>query len=92
MDHADIQVVGVVRVADLYDLSILLDRALLRLIESEQDAHQSGLSCSVLAQQGMDLALFQLERHIIIGLDAWELLGDVEHFDDIFVQRITSSA
>ena len=31
----------------------------------------------------MDLALAQLQGDIIIGFDAGELLGDVQHFDDI---------
>ena len=60
VDHADAQVVGVVGVVDLNDLAVLLDRALLGLVQPEQHAHQRRFTRAVLAQQGVDLAFFQL--------------------------------
>ena len=91
--HADVQRGGVVGVVDLNLLAILLDDALLRLIEAEQDAHQSGLAGAVLAEQSMDFALAQLQCDVVVGLDAGELLGDVEHFNYILgrvVHAVTS--
>ena len=79
--HADAKIVGVVRVLDLDLLAVLLDGALLGLIQAEQYAHQGGLASAVLTQQGVDLALFQLERDIVVGDDAGESLRDVKHLD-----------
>ncbi len=81
--HADPQVIGVIGVLDRDLLAVLLDRALLRLIQAEQHAHQRGLARAVFAQQGMDLTLFQLKGNVIIGDDAWEPLRNVEHFDGV---------
>ena len=60
VDHADAQVVGVVGIIDLNDLAVLFDRALLRLVQPEQHAHQRRFACAVFTQQGVDLTLFQL--------------------------------
>ena len=87
--HADVQGGGIVGVIDPDLLTILLDNSLFRLVQAEQDAHQSGLARAVLAQKGVDLAALQLERHVIIGLDAGEFLGDVQHFDDIICHELT---
>ena len=43
---------------------------------AEQDVHQRGLAGPVLAQQGQDLALAQLERHVSVGDQHAEMLGD----------------
>ena len=83
--HADAQVVGVVRVVDPDFLAVLLDRALFRLVQAEQHAHQRGLARAVFAEQGVDLALFQLERDVVVGDDAGETLRDVQHFNGILV-------
>ena len=50
VDHADTQRVGIVGVLDADLHAVLLDGALLRLVQAEQDAHQCGLSGAVLAQ------------------------------------------
>ena len=47
--------VGIVR-GDLH--TVLFDDALLGLIQSEQNAHQRGLSRAVLTQQGVNLTSF----------------------------------
>ena len=38
---------------------------------------------AVFTEQGVDLALFELQGDVVVGLDARELLGDVKHFDHI---------
>ena len=83
MHHADAKRVGVIRVVDLDLLPVFLDNTLFRLVQAEQHTHQGGFAGAVFAQQGMDLALAQLQGDIIIGFDAGKFLGDVQHFDDI---------
>ena len=79
--HADAEIVGIVGVFDLDFLAVLFDGALLGLIKTEQNAHQRGFACAVLAQQGMNFALFELERDIVVGDDTGETLRDVKHFN-----------
>ena len=80
--HADAKRVGVVRVLDLDLFAIFLDNAFFRLIQTEQYAHQGRFTGTVFAQQRMDLAFAQLQRDIVVGLDTWELLCDVQHLDN----------
>ena len=88
MDHADAQGVGVVGIADLHFLPVLFDDALLRAVQSEQHAHQRGLARAVFAQQGVDLPFFQLPRNIVIGHNAGKALGDVQHFNGIWMFQV----
>ena len=82
--HADAERRGVVGVVDLHDLPVLANLPGLGLIEAEEDAHQRALAGAVLAQKGVYLAFPQPEGDVVVGDDARELLGDVEHFNDIF--------
>ena len=81
--HTDVQVVGIVRVGYSDDITIFLDRTGLRLVKTEQDAHQRRLARAVFTEQRVDLTAPELKRNIVIGLDAGELLGNVQHFNDI---------
>ena len=83
MHHADVQSRGVVGVVDLDLFAILFDDAGLRLIQAEQHAHQRGLSGAVFTKQRVNFTPAQLQGDIVVGLDAGELLGDVEHFDNV---------
>ena len=83
VDHADAQGIGVVGIVDLYNLSILSDLALFCLVHTKQDAHQSGLTGTVLAQQCVDLAALQLDGDIVICNDAGEPLCNVQHLNCI---------
>ena len=56
-----------------------------RLIQAEQHTHQRTFARAVLAQQGVYLALAQLQGDIVVGLDAGKLLGDMEHLDHEFL-------
>ena len=56
--HADAEGVGVIGVLDGDLHTVLFDDALLGLIQSEQNAHQRGLSRAVLTQQGVNLTSF----------------------------------
>ena len=88
VDHADAQRISVVGVLDTDLLAILFDHAFLRLVQAEQDAHQSRLSCTVFAQKRMDLALSELQGNIIICDDTRELLGDVQHLNGILLPQV----
>ena len=83
MHHANAQCIGIVRIIDLDFHAILLDDALFRLIQAEQDAHQRGLARAVFAEERMDLAMAKLERDIVVCNDTGEPLGDIQHFDCI---------
>ena len=41
MDHSDPKLVGIVRIVNMYCLSIFSDLSLFRLIQTEENAHQS---------------------------------------------------
>ena len=88
--HADPQRVGVIGIFDLHHLAVLFDDALLRLVQAEQHAHQRGLSGAVLAQQRVDLAPLQLERDVIVCNDSRKALGDVQHFNGIWLFQATA--
>ena len=70
-------------VADGDLLAVLEDLTGFRLVQAEQHAHQRTFASAVFAQQGMYLALAQLQGDVVVGLDAGKLLGDVKHFDHI---------
>ena len=89
MHHADAQTVRVVWVLDLDLLPVFPDNALFRLVHAEQHAHQRGFARAVFPQQGVDLALFQLQRYVVVCDDTRELFGDVAHLDDILVHTVT---
>ena len=89
MHHADAQGIGVVGVIDFHHLAILFDHAGFRLVQAEQDTHQRGFPRAVLTQQGMDLSPLQLQGHVVVGLDAGKLLGDVQHFNHVVRHMVT---
>ena len=59
------------------------DDALLGLVQTEEHAHERGFACAVFAQQGVDLALFELKRNVVVGDNTGESFGDVEHLNGI---------
>ncbi len=72
VDHAYAEPGRIVGVVDLYDLAVLLDNALLRLVHSEEHAHQRALARAVLAQKRVDLAPPELEGDVVVGYDVRE--------------------
>ena len=83
MHHADAKVVGVVGVFDLDLPAVLFDDALLCLIQTEKNAHQSRFAGAVFTQQGVNFALLQLQGDIVVGNDAGEFFGNVKHFNSV---------
>ena len=84
VNHADVEVVGVVGVADFDNLSVLFNDAALRLIEPEEHAHQRRLAGTVFAEQRVDFPSLELEGDVVIGADAGKFLRDIQHLNDIF--------
>ena len=80
VNHADTQRVGVVRIPDLHLPAILADLPLLRLVETEEHAHQGRFPGSVLSQQGVNLTFAQLQSDPVIGDNPRKPLGDIQHF------------
>ena len=81
--HADAERGGIIGVVDLDGLAVFADLARLRLVQAEEHAHERGFAGAVFTEQGVDLALFELQGDVVVGLDTGELLGDVKHFDHI---------
>ena len=81
--HSDAKAVGIIWVFEMHHFAVFLNDALFRLVHAEQNAHQRGFSRTVFAQKRMDLALFELQRYIVVRNDARELLGDAAHLDDV---------
>ena len=83
MHHADAEFVCVVRVADLDLAAVLVDLALLRLVQTEQDAHERRFARAVFAEQGMNFSLFQLQGNVVVGDDSGETFCDVQHLNRV---------
>ena len=86
MNHADPQCIGVIGILDPHFLPIFFDDTLFRLIQAEKDTHQRRLPRSVLTQQSVDLALFELEGDIIVGISIMYSLIR-RHFPSLLVFR-----
>ena len=83
MNHANAKRRRYIGVGDLHFFAVLADLAGLRLIQAKEHRHQRGFSRTVFAQKRVDLAALELQRNVVIGLDAGKLLGDVKHLDHI---------
>ena len=90
VDHADAEIIGIIRVHDLNRLSVLADLPHFSLIEAKEDAHQSGFSGAVLTQQRVDLATLQLKCDVVVGDDARKHFCDVKHLNCIWCLRQTA--
>ena len=83
MHHSDSEVIGIIWILYFYFLAIFFYDSFFRLIKSEKHTHQSGFSRAVLTKKRMDLALFYLQRYIVISDYSGKFFGYVYHFDTI---------
>ena len=51
-------------------------------INARKHLHEGGLTGTVFATDGVDLASLDFECYIVEGLHTWEGLGDVVHFQN----------
>ena len=83
MHHSDSKCIGVIGVVDFNLPAIDFDLSLLRLIQAEQNTHEGGFAGSVFSQQRVDFALFNLQRHIVVGFKAAKPFCDIVHLNYI---------
>ena len=81
--HTDIQFCRVVGRLNLHFLTADDDLTLVRLVHAEKHTHQSRLAGAVLPQKCVDLALFDLDGHVIIGYDPGKTLRDMIHLNNV---------
>ena len=79
--HADPELDGPRRRVDHDRLAVQVHLALVRAVEPVEDAHQRRLAGAVLAQQGVDLALAQVEIDAVVRDDRAESLGDAPELE-----------
>ena len=70
-------------------LSVDEDLAFFGDVDAAKHLNQRRFARAVFAQQGVDLAGFELEVHVLQGLDAGDRLADVFHFEQIFAHRVS---
>ena len=78
--HADAKRIRIVGVVYLDLNAVLLDDAVLGLIQAEKHAHKRGFTCAVFTEQGVDLAFFQLQGNVVVCDYTGKNLSDVQHF------------
>ena len=90
--HADAEVEGVLGRANDDLAPVDVDLALVGVVDAGEHIHERGLAAAVLAEQGQDLALVDVEPHPVVGLDRAEGLGDVAHLHSCYfaVQGVSS--
>ena len=64
-----------------HGLAADLDLALVRVVEPVEDVHQRRLAGAVLAEQGVDLALAEVEVDVVVRDDPGKALRDVAHLE-----------
>ena len=83
---------GIIRALYAYFLSPDPDNTAICMVKPEENAHESGLACSVLPKDRMDLSLSYLQCYIIIGNDSRKFLAYSEHFDNVVQLDLPLSA
>ena len=78
VDHADVVVDRVVRTVHADGSAVDAHLSLVGPVEAEQDVHEGALAGAVLAEQCMDLSLFDPQVHVLVGDDGVEALGDAD--------------
>lgn len=78
--HADAAGDGVAGAGEGDLLPVDGDGALVRLLHAVEDLHQGRLAGAVLTDEGVDRALADGDRDVLVGDDAGETLGDAVQF------------
>ena len=68
--------------AERHDFAVHADLPLVGLVEPVQDVHERRLPRAVLAEQGVDFAIPELEVDVVVREDARELLDDPLHLEE----------
>ena len=92
VDHPDPAVESILRIRDGDRLTVHEDLALIRIIDAGDHVHQRGLAASVLAEDGKDLPVIDIQGDMVVGDDlASERLRDVLEFKRSLFLRHHSS-
>ena len=81
VDHADPGAHGVARVGDPDQFAVDADLPGVRPQQAKEHVHQRRLAGAVLAEEAVDLALFDGQVHLVIRDELAEALGDVDEFE-----------
>ena len=84
MHHRDAAVQCIQRGGDVDLFAFILDLALVHLVNAEHTFHQGGLTGTVLAHQGHDLAGAELQLRVVQRFHAGEGLYHAFHYQTIF--------
>ena len=85
VDHTDAELCSMTGRSDLHLFAAYVYLAIVGLIHSEQHTHKSGFSRAVLAEKREYLPLLYTQRNIVVGNKTGKTLGDMLHFNDIFI-------
>ena len=81
--HADARLDRCVRRSEPHRLPLDRDLALVGVVEPVEDVHQGRLAGAVLAEQGVHLALDQVEVDVVVRDGSREALRDVAHLEHL---------
>ena len=84
MHHRDAAVQCIQRGGDVDLFAFVLDLALVHLVNAEHTFHQGGLTGTVLAHQGHDLAGAELQLRVVQRFHAGEGLYHAFHYQTVF--------
>ena len=90
MYHPDIQLGSISWGTDDLFLSPDIDLPFVWFIHAEKHAHQRRLPCTILTKDRIDLSLFDLNGHILIGNDPGKTLGNMPHFHNVICHASSS--
>src|SRR5881409_2878900 len=82
VDGTDAQRLRVLRVLDLYFLTVKKDFSCAFLISAAQNLHERGLARTILAEKDMNLASSQIEINVVQSHDARKRLPDMTHLQN----------
>src|SRR6185503_8906659 len=82
VDRADTELASVPGILDLNLAALDQDSSSGLLVGPAEDLHQCRLARAILAKQNVDLALAEIEAHIVQSDHSGEGLSDIEHFKD----------
>ena len=81
VNHSDSEIKGIVGAVYMDFLAPHLYHTPVRMIETEENTHESTFSSTVLSEYRVNLALFHLQGYIIICYYSGEFLANSDHLD-----------
>ncbi len=82
VNHSDSKLDGLAGTVDDLPVAVHVNLAFIRLVQTEQNAHERRFARSVLPEQRVDLSFAQLQADVVVRYDSREPFGDPSQFDD----------